>query len=766
MKTTGRELFLPLAAFAVWTLTSFLCHKLAKLAIVFFHHNALLLPPMLAPVLLTLWQVTTCYATIGFTARRGKLFFVMAVSHTMATLATNTSLALIFASSTLAIKLLEPVTSAMMQSVVLKAPMRTESVVSMVVIIAGAVMFVGDPFQDVVFFKGVWMALVSNVILGVRNVSIKLDQSSLGGEASLKPVSNIAFFGTVVVTFLTALYVMETFVFSIPVGSAQFFGLCLASSVCHVVYSVVSTNVILRYMSVVGHAIANIVKRVLVVLLLHVSGRRFATVWNWVGLVVCTTGLVLYNGRKISSSSSSSSLVGSSTADSSGSVLVQTVGEQSGKNGESPVDSAQKTNLLYRLLLLALSLQLVFFFPFDSLGNDRDFATDLRHGVVLWKDGHQLLKENITFQPLQKDSQKTESFLQQNLLHIPKDTDQLSPYLPTTKEVIDEASRVHVNLLSNLIGGKKYAILIGAASFENKGDPAITIGELKILEQLNLKLVYYINEENCTDYYFRKAVVLASAYPADNLVILMQGGGNIIGYEAVNRCRMKAFLTFPDQQTILLSQSVFMRGSATWVNKMVQVYCCKPRLTIFLRDRLSFYIASRFFTNGTRLILAPDMAFGIGSVSRFSPPFYDVLWLKRIDNERLRYCSLPPFPSGVSVHVADWWYSNWDTPKGTNTLETAHNALQSGLMFLQRGRVVITERLHGHILSTLLDIPHVILDNKDKKLSSYHNTWTRGLSNVRLAHTAEEAVEMSVSLMKEFGSVLPPIFPGMDIEEH
>lgn len=433
---------------------------------------------------------------------------------------------------------------------------------------------------------------------------------------------------------------------------------------------------------------------------------------------------------------------------------------------DSDPDSSKKTLLLYRLLLVCLSLYLLYFLPADWSTVQENYANQLRHGLVNWRDGQPLLKDPITFQPFEKNVQKVKIFLKENLTNVPQQTDQLSPFLTTTREVVSEAMRVHLNLLSGLIGGKKYAILIGAASFENKGDPAITIGQLKVLEKLNLELVYYINEEKCTDEYYKRAVSVARSYSREDLVIFMQGGGNIMGYAAVNFCREKAFTYFPGHQVILLSQSVYMRGSRALVERMVAIYCCRPNLTIFLRDRLSLYIATRMFANGTRLILAPDMAFGVGSVPRFSPPFYDVMWLKRIDDERPRYDVVPSFPHDITCHVADWWKSGWDTPQGTTTVETAHLVLLNGLLFLQRGRVVVTERLHGHILSTLLDIPHVILDNKDRKLSSYHYTWTRALSNVRLATTPEEAARMAVELLNVYGHSLPPVFRGMSVKEH
>ena len=39
----------------------------------------------------------------------------------------------------------------------------------------------------------------------------------------------------------------------------------------------------------------------------------------------------------------------------------------------------------------------------------------------------------------------------------------------------------------------------------------------------------------------------------------------------------------------------------------------------------------------------------------------------------------------------------------------------SGMMFLQRGLVVVTDRLHGHILSDLCGTPHVIFDPVNKR---------------------------------------------------
>ncbi len=56
--------------------------------------------------------------------------------------------------------------------------------------------------------------------------------------------------------------------------------------------------------------------------------------------------------------------------------------------------------------------------------------------------------------------------------------------------------------------------------------------------------------------------------------------------------------------------------------------------------------------------------------------------------------------------------------------------VERGLALLSRGRRIVTDRLHGHILATLLGIPHVALDNDYGKLSAYIACWTADCDGV------------------------------------
>ena len=214
----------------------------------------------------------------------------------------------------MAIKMLEPATSAVLQALLLKSPMKAESVVGMVIVVAGAGLYIGNPAQGGDLTRAVIMALISNLTLGIRNVTLKLSQDVSPRRSQFRSALHVFGFTACLAFLLCLASFSEAVAAVLPHHVTHFLLLSLASSVFHVTYSYVSTNVVLRYMSVVSHALANIFKRVLVVLLLHVTGRRPASWWNWAGLVLCTMGLLLYSRRRMTSSSVSSSLASVTSA--------------------------------------------------------------------------------------------------------------------------------------------------------------------------------------------------------------------------------------------------------------------------------------------------------------------------------------------------------------------------------------------------------------------------------------------------------------------
>ena len=61
-----------------------------------------------------------------------------------------------------------------------------------------------------------------------------------------------------------------------------------------------------------------------------------------------------------------------------------------------------------------------------------------------------------------------------------------------------------------------------------------------------------------------------------------------------------------------------------------------------------------------------------------------------------------------------------------------------GVDFLSQFDEVITTRLHGHILSLLMDIPSVMIDNNYGKNSRFYDAWLEETTGSTLAKNGKE----------------------------
>jgi pyruvyl transferase EpsO len=80
--------------------------------------------------------------------------------------------------------------------------------------------------------------------------------------------------------------------------------------------------------------------------------------------------------------------------------------------------------------------------------------------------------------------------------------------------------------------------------------------------------------------------------------------------------------------------------------------------------------------------------------------------------------------------------------------EFASARLLRGLTLLSRGRGVITDRLHAHILSLLLDKPHVLVDNSYGKNRTFYETWTSECEIAELAVSGSTVSEELIASLK------------------
>jgi hypothetical protein len=85
--------------------------------------------------------------------------------------------------------------------------------------------------------------------------------------------------------------------------------------------------------------------------------------------------------------------------------------------------------------------------------------------------------------------------------------------------------------------------------------------------------------------------------------------------------------------------------------------------------------------------------------------------------------------------------------------QLAEDRTLRGLRMLSRGQVVVTNRLHAHLLCLLAGIPHVVCDTANGKIFAYRDTWFAAATAeqwpgrlVRFAASPAEAVEQAEDL--------------------
>ncbi len=322
-----------------------------------------------------------------------------------------------------------------------------------------------------------------------------------------------------------------------------------------------------------------------------------------------------------------------------------------------------------------------------------------------------------------------------------------------------------------LIASTRPTVLIDFPDSKNSGDHAIWLGELALLEGLGAPPGYVCSVQT----YDRAAMGEALG----DGTILMHGGGNFGDiYTMYHAFRLKVLEDFPDNPVVIFPQTVMFYSDEALAATAAAVHR-HGKVTIAARDVLSHHILSKALGGAATVVLSPDSAHMLGPLQRSGEPSFNVMWLSRTDGEsatggRLMVPDLPEvpqvqanlgaFPDGIvtsavahtdgsQILVSDWYLINL----ADEASSAAYNALDfrarsqfwfdRAMRLLSAGRVVVTDRLHAHILCSLAEIPHVFLNNSYGKNFNYFESWSRPSPWCRLAGTQAQAWQLAQELL-------------------
>lgn len=258
---------------------------------------------------------------------------------------------------------------------------------------------------------------------------------------------------------------------------------------------------------------------------------------------------------------------------------------------------------------------------------------------------------------------------------------------------------------------KKIVIAL-AANYGNLGDVAITYAQKQFLEK-NFPEYDVIEFEISKTFTGMKSL---KAYIHQDDIITIVGGGNLGDlYDDIEFARQFIIFNFPQNkivifpQTITFSKTLLGRIRLSWARIL---YNAHKDLTIFVREIFSYEEYSPFFR---RIEKVPDIV--------MSMDYPEPAGLNR---DGITICFRDDKENGVNVHVKNRLVSEikkhysvrlQDTHVGIQSdLQKLYADLQNLIAIFQNSRVVVTDRLHGMILSYITHTPCVVLCGGNKKI--------------------------------------------------
>lgn len=320
----------------------------------------------------------------------------------------------------------------------------------------------------------------------------------------------------------------------------------------------------------------------------------------------------------------------------------------------------------------------------------------------------------------------------------------------------------------------RFCIYLDYPHYNNIGDMLIWFGTREFLKNLpSCRIAFNFNAYNFPNEFPKRLI--------HKHTIFLQGGGNFGDLYPIHQAfRERVIDTFPDNQIVMFPQTLHFKDEAL-LERSATILNRHPNLVLMWRDSKSYEVGRTLF-HRAHSILLPDMAFCLSFRRTGTVESDRGLYVKRMDKERAE-----ELLEGREhkLAVMDWMQLVPPGNRRERFLQVALLHLQEGIMMSgfpfqkmmmglsvhdayhrfrlnQCGRMIhhavqqfsrypfiITTRLHGHILASLLRIPNILIDNSYGKNRAFFKQWTAEDPLSRLAGSREEleaaARDLSIS---------------------
>ncbi len=330
-------------------------------------------------------------------------------------------------------------------------------------------------------------------------------------------------------------------------------------------------------------------------------------------------------------------------------------------------------------------------------------------------------------------------------------------------------ARSNDETLDEVLAGHSSVAVVQYPFNANVGNHMMWLALTDYLRDRNIRVAYAAHAGNLQVDILRRRV-------GDHPIILLGGVtfSNLWSYHL--DAKRTVATEFPDNRivslasTMLFSDEIDARDARDALGGHSDV-------VLLARDPVSAERARAVFGEAAHIRVQHDSAFRMGPVApRPATVRDDVIWLRRTDAESTG----DPTPPGETPFDWPWIGSEgWRVPyvigrasgiasrsrstsvpvisdlgnHGVNAgyLAMSRSLVRLGIQQLGRGRVLVTDRLHPHVLAVLLGMPVVLLPDRFGKNRAVYDHSTKEFSHVRWADDPATAFDIARELAAETG---------------
>ena len=275
----------------------------------------------------------------------------------------------------------------------------------------------------------------------------------------------------------------------------------------------------------------------------------------------------------------------------------------------------------------------------------------------------------------------------------------------------------------------KHAFIFLAADYGNIGDIAISSAQKDYLknELIGFDIVSVpISQTRLLLRSIKKQI------KKDDLVTIIGGGNMGASYPDIEALRQLVIKSFPNNRMVCFPQTLDWNNdtkSDRALQHIVTTYARHPDIHVFARESITYTKLSEMFSkhHNVKVGLVPDIvmtatAEALGSSECLAP--LGILRCLRDDKEAAlsaaQYALLDDALAATGYSI-----EKTDTHAGGSQLHELHCAklLADKLSQFRSARLVVTDRLHGMILSLLSGTPCLVVPNANHKISQTWRDW-------------------------------------------